>query len=114
MIVGKRSTDFEIHCIDIAIVAVLGGHDAVARLEASVPSLADHTLTGKACVVFALRSGKIATSSAFVWAQGVYQISQTLVARIDEHGPGIFLAFVLHFQVFWLGEKLSQLTFLLD
>jgi hypothetical protein len=40
----------------VAVVAILAAHDAVARLEAAVPALADDALPGQAMVEFALRT----------------------------------------------------------
>lgn len=40
----------------VAVVPVLAADDAMARLEASVPALADDALTGQAVVEFALRT----------------------------------------------------------
>lgn len=55
----------------IAVIAVLRGHDAMARLEPAVPALADHALSREAAIVIALRDREIMTRGAFVWVRRV-------------------------------------------
>jgi hypothetical protein len=57
--IREGSAELEQLRIVVAVVAELAGHDAVARLEAAVPALADDALARELAIEVALRSGEV-------------------------------------------------------